>query len=73
MKLTLHFTDEEILKALHDHGYDIKKVIAKSAEPIHGSRFVERITFDYQVTKEGISDQYEHAFQKLIKSKLLKP
>lgn len=73
MILKLHFTDKEILQALADHGYEIKSVIVKSEEPIHGSRFIERIRYEYQVTKDGVTDQYESAFQKLIKHKLLTP
>ncbi|HWK58130.1 MAG TPA: hypothetical protein VNQ80_12360 [Parapedobacter sp.] len=71
MKLTLHFTDEEILKSLASHGYEVKRLYREEPEHIHGSAFITRTWYDYVATKDGHTEQYERAFEKLIKQKLL--
>lgn len=71
MTLKLHFTDEEILQALANHGYEVKRLFREKEEHIHGSTFITHTWYDYVASKNGNTEQYERAFEKLIKHKLL--
>lgn len=71
MKLTLHFTDEEMLACLKAHGYEVKRIEQTHEDHIHGSRFTTTMRWDFIAIKDGNAQQFEKAFEQLIKSKLL--
>ena len=73
MKLTLQFTDDEILSSLKAHGYEVIRIAQKHEDHIHGSRHITTLRWDFIAIKEGTAVQFEKAFEQLIKSKLLTP
>lgn len=73
MKLTLHFTDDEMLACLKAHGYEIIRIEQKHEDHIHGSRFTTTIRWEFIAIKDDVAQQFEKAFEQLIKVKLLKP
>ena len=71
MIISLHFTDEEIIRALKAHGFTVTRSFQQTEDHVHGSRFITRNQYDRFAHKGGHTEQYKKAFEKLIKQKLL--